>query len=190
MVWNTNFVDVYSANLAWLSVEKCVFFVSFDSLYFVAFGFFFGRGFFRVVFELESGAVRGRSGARKGGERGAWVEPRASQGERTAEALGGGGVRLQRRPGCGAWSGRTSSTHDQLGAGADESVRVRVRTFVKAGSSAEPKSAGDADVSVRRGTWDVSRVFRRSQTFIRVCAKQGRGVPWSWTTRLAGRLAT
>jgi hypothetical protein len=40
----------------------------------------------------------------------------------------------------------------------DESVRVRVRTFVKAGSSPEPKSAGDADVSVWRGTWDVSRV--------------------------------
>jgi hypothetical protein len=50
----------------------------------------------------------------------------------------GGGVRLQRRPECGAWSVRASTT---LGAGADESVRVRVRTFVKAGSSAEPKSA-------------------------------------------------
>jgi hypothetical protein len=89
---------------------------------------------------------------------GAWVELRASQGERTGEALGGGNVRLQRRPECGAWSVRTSTTHDQLDAGADESVRVRVRTFVRAGSGAEPKSAGDGDVSVRRGTWDVSRV--------------------------------
>jgi hypothetical protein len=65
---------------------------------------------------------------------------RASQGERTAEALGGGG-----RPGCGAWSVRTSTTHDQLGAVRSEDESVRVRTFVKAGSSAEPKSAGDAE---------------------------------------------
>jgi hypothetical protein len=91
-------------------------------------------------------------------------------------------VRLQRRPECGTWGGRTSKTHDQLGA---ESVRVRVQTFVKAGSSVEPKSAGDAHVSVRRGTWDVSRVFRRSQTFIRVCAKRGRGIPGSCTTGVA-----
>jgi hypothetical protein len=77
-------------------------------------------------------------------------------------------------------------THDQLGPGVDESVRVRVRTFVIAGSCAEPKSAGDADVSVRRGTWDVSRVFRPSQTFSReTCAKRGRGIPGS-STRLAG----
>jgi hypothetical protein len=55
MVWNTNFVDVYSANLAWLSPEKCVL----SSSLFCGFAFcaVFGEDFLSV-FELGSGAVR------------------------------------------------------------------------------------------------------------------------------------
>jgi hypothetical protein len=62
-----------------------------------------------------------------------------------------------------------STMHDQPSAVWSEDESVRVRTFVKAGSSAEPKSAGDADVSVWCGTWEMLRVFRQSQTLIRVC---------------------
>jgi hypothetical protein len=64
MVWNTNFVDVYSANLAWLSVEKCVFFF-FSFAPRVCFCAFFGEDFFECFRvgvrsgEWRVGAVRG-----------------------------------------------------------------------------------------------------------------------------------
>jgi hypothetical protein len=48
MVWNTNFVDVYSANLAWLSVEKCVFVLFLLTRYISS--LLGGEDFFRVVF--------------------------------------------------------------------------------------------------------------------------------------------
>jgi hypothetical protein len=59
MVWNTNFVDVCSANLAWLSVEKCVF----SSSLFCGFALcaFFGRIFSSLFESFQSwGAGRGQ----------------------------------------------------------------------------------------------------------------------------------
>jgi hypothetical protein len=155
MVWNTNFVDVYSANLAWLSVEKCVFFVrsllSFASRYVLL---------FRV-------RVRGRSGS--GCRRGCVPRARSeakARGKRSEAQVEA--VRVSAR----VWSMGTSTAHDQLGAAQREG---------RAGGPLRFFLGGSRRCRVRHveGLW-------QSQTFIRVCAKQGRGVPGSWTTRLAG----
>jgi hypothetical protein len=60
MVWNTNFVDVYSANLAWLSVEKCVYIFFVESSLRFVFRAFFGEEIFSSVFKCFSSWGVGR----------------------------------------------------------------------------------------------------------------------------------